>query len=406
MQNDLCLNNQFTFRKSNETNWMFVIASSLLLYSRLLSAIGLPTAINLVHYGLFFLWYVIVKIFGGMKLKKTDAPVLTMFVCIVFAALINKVSVVNVFLEFLLITQPFILFVILKDNRLSKRLVDRTLTIVFIVNMLFSFAQYFFFGLKSDGNKGIFLHFCMGHHVNGAIAIIACLYFYKKDYSLFIKIPIILLEALTVFLCDNKQSIAILFLAFAVLLLVSKPKQLIKILVPLILIAAVFLILVYEIESLNKVFGHFFENSAGSGEFQKLLFGFGPGMTCGRLAQMLPEYSILDALGATSPSQYSNIFELQQSHWLTHTTTGSSFFALLFSLAGVFGDLGIVGVLLLLFFYFYFFRKLKDNVSKLIFLYFFIHGCVFQWWEEPAFVFCCFVSIVVLEKKKSTTLID
>jgi hypothetical protein len=110
---------------------------------------------------------------------------------------------------------------------------------------------------------------------------------------------------------------------------------------------------------------------------------------------MLPQYPFLNQL-CTISENYDILFAYNQSNYLTNSVTGSSAWMMLFSWAGIFGDLGAVGVLVIVAAY----RKIykmsgTSFYGKLMIVLFVLHGCIFQWMDEPVFA-TVLISLVVL----------
>lgn len=103
---------------------------------------------------------------------------------------------------------------------------------------------------------------------------------------------------------------------------------------------------------------------------------------------MMTSYSNwLEPLGVTSSSITDEIFYANQNNYLSNSVTGSSFFSLMFSLAGIWGDLGIAG----LFCYVYIWLYILNNFCAQMLDRFFIvslmfFGVTFSWLEEPSFM--------------------
>ena len=111
---------------------------------------------------------------------------------------------------------------------------------------------------------------------------------------------------------------------------------------------------------------------------------------------MLPSYSILtEGLGATQSTVTDLILAAKQDHYLSNTATGSSLFALDFTFAGVWGDYGLLGLLLyvtmLILIWKIYCKDLK--AGKYLIITIFIYGIVFTWAEEPPFMFFIFAYI-------------
>ena len=118
------------------------------------------------------------------------------------------------------------------------------------------------------------------------------------------------------------------------------------------------------------------------------LFGLGPGHTIGRLGWLIPDYiQYLQPLGVTSTPITEAIFDVNDTHPLTNAKTGSSMFSLTFSWAGVWGDLGFLGLGVYLYLWYIVWCQLcLDNISKFFLINVLVFGGIFSWMEEPGYM--------------------
>ncbi|HEY9846767.1 MAG TPA: hypothetical protein V6D03_11295, partial [Candidatus Caenarcaniphilales bacterium] len=117
------------------------------------------------------------------------------------------------------------------------------------------------------------------------------------------------------------------------------------------------------------------------------MFGLGPGHTIGRLGLLIPDYlEVLQPLGATVSPVTGAILQANEGNWMS-AKSGSSMFALTFSWAGVWGDLGFIGLGVYLYLWFLVWRYLcVENLSKFFLISILIFGCIFSWMEEPGYM--------------------
>jgi hypothetical protein len=114
--------------------------------------------------------------------------------------------------------------------------------------------------------------------------------------------------------------------------------------------------------------------------------GLGPGHTIGRLGGwMLREYEdLLNPLGATRHPVTQEIWRAVSQSWLGNQ---SSMFSPLFGWAGIWGDLGILGLLSYLYLACVVWWCLcLDNISKFLLLSIAVFGLIFSQMEEPAYM--------------------
>jgi hypothetical protein len=116
------------------------------------------------------------------------------------------------------------------------------------------------------------------------------------------------------------------------------------------------------------------------------LVGLGPGHTVSRLgAWFLRDYaSILSPLGSTRTDIGQLSSDFIAGFWLT---SGSSLFSPIFGWAGIWGDLGILGIGAYLYLGFLVWKYFAtDDVTKVMLLSVFIIGFIFTQMEEPGYV--------------------
>jgi hypothetical protein len=116
------------------------------------------------------------------------------------------------------------------------------------------------------------------------------------------------------------------------------------------------------------------------------LLGLGPGHTVSRLgAWFLRDYaSILGPLGSTRTTIGQESMDFVAGFWLT---SGSSLFSPIFAWAGVWGDLGFLGIGAYLFLGFITWQYFGSNdFLKTILLSVFVIGFIFTQMEEPGYM--------------------
>jgi hypothetical protein len=286
------------------------------------------------------------------------------------------------------------------------------------IHLFFVYFQYFILRLQAYGGpdeiKGVFLRQGAGHHVGGAIALTTAVYFFVtfRNLSIWLRTFVTVAFAAGVVFSDSKQ-VVVVFLVSLVVLLITKlknPGEVLRYLVITIVAvgfvfwAAQFLFATafrYWSEPELFLSGIQFKYSTFSiitsyyDSPLNWLFGLGPGHTIGRLGWLIPDYiKYLQPLGVTSTSIAEDIFALNDANSLTNPKTGSSMFALTFSWAGVWGDLGILGLGAYLYLWFLVWRKLcLDNLSKFFLINILVFGAIFSWMEEPAYML--FIAILI-----------
>ena len=122
---------------------------------------------------------------------------------------------------------------------------------------------------------------------------------------------------------------------------------------------------------------------------------------------MIPYYEYLDILSLSKDKLTESIWIYQQSNYETNTTTGSSLFSLFFFWGGIYGDIGILGVIIYLMVWLKIIKQSKDKKISLFFLInILLMGYFYNWPEEPSFIFLAIVLIILsnsteLDQKKN-----
>jgi hypothetical protein len=389
-----------------------LVISTLILvtFSRLLEVLlGFPAIINLIHFpivaGIFFLTL------DKTRNKKNPLifGIIILFFVILLSGVINNAGLINIFLEFLLFAEPFLLLIILVNIDYSKESIHKLgkwLLFFGLVQIPFALYQYIVKPASSIGHtgpdaiKGTLLGMGAGHHVMGAIAIICAIYLLYSSHikPFWLKYALAILLLVLPIISDAKQTIFAFLISYGLLGItkIKNPKRVLK----YALIMCLFIALIFIVGKRLYPTAYFWEKDIMvRGLTQKFivfpiinsqhyspsgwLLGAGPGHTVGRLGFMLPKYwEVLEPFGATKSPITAMAW--QQADW---TAGVSSVFLPLFSWAGVLGDIGIIGFLVYIYLFWFVYRKFcKDDVSKILLISIFVFGWVFEWMEEPNFM--------------------
>jgi len=113
--------------------------------------------------------------------------------------------------------------------------------------------------------------------------------------------------------------------------------------------------------------------------------GLGPGHSTSRLASMIPYYGNFN-FSSSILTDY--VLFIQNMNYLTRVSTGSSIFSLYFFWGGIYGDIGFFGLICYLIFLLFLVNQNNlDKISIFIIINIFSFGLIFNWPEEPAFIF-------------------
>lgn len=386
----------------------------LLLLPRPLTYLGLPFFVNFLHFFFVFALYLIVLVFPVRSYDQFFPRLALLFVVICMSAILNGAGVINIFLDFLLLSEPFMILALMTRLSWSPSQTYKLTRLVFylmLLHLVFAYVQFLFLGADSDDVKGLFVAMGAGHHVGGAVALSAALFFFASfpPQAVFKRLVLPGLLATIVVLADAKQVIlvfgislgiiAILGMESLVVLRATKAFQSFKFTI----FPAALMLVIFPFAVSPDVVERFISNMLDGFEHKisvfsilwsfndsglNALFGFGPGHTIGRLAYLMPKYwHILVGLGPTRTPITNAIVFAEYAHWITGTYTGSSLYSLRFSWAGIWGDLGVAGVLSYMALWVLVWKRFcGDLLSKFFVCNILVFGLVFSWLEEPGYM--------------------
>lgn len=406
---------------TNSNLVLFGIATAL--FSRVLMPLKIPSPINFLH-------FVAVPFACGSVLlrsrsrdlkqiaisKQLIVGIFLLLVVTIASALVNDAGVINAVLDFLLLAEPFILILTIVCMPMSQEGFQRFRSSILrfaMINLLFAYVQKYVFRMDKligleDNVKGIFIGQGAGHVIGGSVALTFAIYYFvtAKAKPLWFRLVIVLACFNHIIISDTKQ-VLLSFIAGYVLLYLVNIKDIGKTLMYL-TIGAVFLgafyWAIYNIEALQpftvwirpEIYGPdgeatqlkmatfrivptYFESPIG------WWLGLGPGHTVGRLGGWMLEsyWSLLQPLGATMHPASKAIWQAVADSWLGDQ---SSLFSPLFGWAGIWGDLGLLG--LAAYFYLAFlvwWHVCVVDLSKYLMLTVLVFGLIFSQLEEPGY---------------------
>jgi hypothetical protein len=410
----------------------YILLSSLLLfgfytafYTRVLTAVKIPTIINFVH--LFVIPWACIFTLSKTPIKdrkQISATKELLFALFLFftinvaSALINHAGIINVLLNFLLFCEHFLLLLAIISVPMNQEKLQRFrahIIIAGIVNTFFAYFQYYVLQLQkvglagADNIKGVFIGQGAGHVVGASVALTFGIFYFlvAKKVPIWIRAIIFLATFWHMNMADAKQVILVLGLGWIVLLLtkVQNIGKFIQYFIPAIVIGVAFYWAtqnIPEFRAFNTWVRPEIYGPQGEATLLKIatfrivptyytsflnpLFGLGPGHTVGRLGGwMLKEYyELLIPLGATISPASNAIWDAVRQSWLGDQ---SSMFSPMFGWAGIWGDLGFLGLTSFMYIWLIVWRKLCfDDISKYLVICVFIFGLVFSQMEEPGYM--------------------
>lgn len=405
-----------------KSSTLVLLAFATAFLARLIEALGVPAAVNFLHFAT-------VPIACGVTLAKARSKnqrqltivqeillgLLVFLVLMCASGLLNNAGLINVVLNYLMLTEPYLLLLAIACIPMSLKSTETLrcwLERFGFLNLLLAFVQRFVLNLHlheglEDNIKGVFLKQGSGHVVGASVSLTFGTYylFTAKERPLWLRLSVFLATVIHVLISDAKQVLAV-FLAAMVLLFITKLKNIVEfvkysIAAILAVCVAVWLanngFLAWSIdmtlEGLQlKLVGFSIIPSFYHSPLNPLL-GLGPGHTIGRLGGwMLRDYwDLLSPLGATTMSVSDAVWTVVGASWFGDK---SSMFSPFFGWAAIWGDLGLLGLGTYLYLSFLVWCRLcSDDLSRFFLLTVFVFGLIFTQMEEPGYML--FMAILI-----------
>jgi hypothetical protein len=415
--------------KSKIKNLTLIITAFVsVFFPRIISSLGVPTIINFAHLLIVPVAFIVAIITTKTKDRKqkiifweTIFGSLFLLGIILASALLNQAGVGNAILDFILMTEPFMLLLAIVCIPLSTSRLDKLrgwLLGSAVVNLFLAVAQYFLieFGIMrvtslspADNVQGVFYLSGAGNYVSVSVSISVALYYFvtAKKKSIYFRYFWLLASIYQLLISDSKQ-ILVVFVAAWLFLSLTKLQNLGRSLMYLIALVLFLVGFYWAIQSLDIIGLGAFKYWAGRTElygpngegtqakisgirmiisyFKSPLnwfLGLGPGHTIGRLGGwILRDYSALLApLNTTIHPVTQEVWNFVRSNWVVQE---SSMFMPIFSWAGIWGDLGFLGLGAYLYLGYVVWNRLcHDDISKFLMMSMFVYGLIFTQMEEP-----------------------
>ncbi len=377
------LSNNLLFRRNN---LLFITASGLVLFSfatlffsRTIDQLGAPSLINFFHFFTIPLACVISLAKNQTQDRKAIASIqsliftiVTFFSINVLSAFINGAGLINAIINFLLLGEPFLLLLgvvclTIPGERITQ--IKHWILMFALFNLGLAYFQAFILRIPNPDNiYGAFFSVA-GATVSSIVSVAFAWYylFAAKNTLLIIRVLILYLVFLQIIVSDTKLVLGSFVLGF-VFFSISKIRF--KTLIYVCFSIALVIFFFWALENLPILRAYaiwinpeYFTDP--NSEFARakltafrfipqyydsvlnLLFGLGPGHTIGRLGGwMMNNYDyLLNPLGSTHP--YPNMAPeiMSAAFQESRNVAGTAMFGPLFSWAGIWGDLGILGLL-------------------------------------------------------------
>ena len=414
-----------------------ILAFATAFFPRTLDFVGAPSAINFLH----FVAVPIACIFSLVNcrtrnknqletIKLLIVGLFILFTIILISALVNQAGAINAAISFMLLGEPYLLIITIVALSLSPEKLayfKKWLYRFFFSHIVFVFVQKYVLKVDTwehlgmvgpDRIQGVFLISGAGHVVGSSVSLTFALYYFfnAKKCPLWLKIIILMAAVWNIILADGKQ-VLLSFMVAMILLFLIKLNDFVAAIKYIFGGAVIGTIFWWCIENLSAFSGFKTwirpEIYGPNGEATLLktaafriiptyyesilnwLFGLGPGHTIGRLGGwMLRDYvDLLSPLGSTVHIATKAVWRAVGQSWLGDQ---SSMFSPLFGWAGIWGDLGILGLAAYLYLAYIVWRyACKDDLSRFFLLTILVFGCIFSQMEEPGYMLsvACIIGI-------------
>lgn len=403
---------------------LVLIVFSTAFFPKVLLLFGAPSAIALAHLGL-------VPIFCLLALTQTQTRsraqvayvqellfAILLFLAVNLAsAALNQAGLVNALVNFLLLCEHFLFLIAIVSLPLSLWELKRFRNFIYIasfINILFAYAQRYGLNLQmqtgaQDNIKGVFIDGGAGHVVGASVTLTFGVYFFvvARRYSLLSRSVVLLAALWQMNLADAKQ-VLLVFLVAGGLMVLAKFQRIGRA-IQYFAIALVVLYTVYwaayNVPSLDGFLTWMRPEIYGAdGEATLLktatfrivptyydswlspILGLGPGHTVCRLGgwMLLNYWNLLGPLGATIHPASAEVWSVVATSWLGDQ---SSLFSPLFGWAGIWGDLGGLGLISFGCIWWVVWRRFcPGDVSKFFVLTVIVFGFIFSQMEEPGYM--------------------
>lgn len=399
--------------------YLIFLVMFLVMFSRVLSALGIPKFIDFAH----FLVILICLVLSWIHLKRTTVlltPIGLLCFAYILSGLWNEAGFVNIVLGFVLVAEPFVLlffYSIIRWNTKSTSILRNLVLFTIFSHIIFSYFQYFVLELTDDEVKGLFLGMNNGHHVGGALSMVGGIYFAASSFikNIWYKLVGCLLLFGQIIMADAKQVLLVFIISYFTYLVMFNRSYSIFLKILILVSGYFFVITMIQFvpgfsawdtsvisEAMGQKFSVFLLQASYFQSYANWILGLGPGHSISRLAWLMSDYiNVLEPLGVTFHDATSAIISSNQAHWMSNSITGSSLFSLFFSFAGIWGDVGFLGLMFYIWCWVIVWKIFVVHDSqKLLIISVVVFGIVFAYLEEPGFTLflCTILALLRYEK--------
>ena len=406
---------------------LIILAFCIVFYARVVASTIHLSLLNLLHFIVVPIVCVIALATTRIKDPKQIAICYSfliglsiLFGVTIASALLNHAGLINAIVSFMMLGEPFIFLLAIGCISMSLKSFIRVRNSLYWgvgINFLLAAIQkpaidtgrIYAGGLNgTDGCGGVFFVSGAGNYISATISVVFALYFSTRQQdSLYIKLAIAAAALWHILFSDSKQIMLAYGLAWMILILISIKDivKTLKLLIAFISISSIGLWCVQNVEAFGaytswarpELYGA--DGLAWYAKFYSIrsildyyqsplnwLLGLGPGHTVSRLgAWFLRDFAaILGPLGSTRTTIGADSMDFVANFWLT---SGSSLFSPIFGWAGIWGDLGLLGIGSYLYLGYLTWKHFGlDNSLKVTLLSIFIMGLIFTQMEEPGYM--------------------
>ncbi|EKU97452.1 hypothetical protein Lepto7375DRAFT_6643 [Leptolyngbya sp. PCC 7375] len=412
---------------------LLLISFATVFFPRLLESMGAPAPINFVHFIVLPAACSLVMLSSRHQSRRQLATVQALLVGLValFAiatasALLNNAGLINVFLGLMIISEPFIFLAALISVPFTQDSLDQFknwilrfgaihlgLAVLQKVGLTTGLLAHTRMTIE-DNIQGVFYLSSGGHVVGASASLVFGLYYYvsAKTMPVWIRTSVLAAVMAQVLFADAKQVILVAFLAWGCLIFskITDFKVAFQYIIAAGLLGYTFYWCIYNVDFFSAYRGwirpHIYGPNGDAtvlkttpfrvipnhyNSFLNWFFGLGPGHTIGRIGGwMIRDYwSLVGPMGATTHP----VTDLVWSRWRGNYLD-SSFFSPLWGWAGIWGDLGLLGLASYIYLWFVTLTRItKDDVSRFFVLNIIVNGFIFTLMEEPGFTLTSIVLV-------------
>ncbi|QUY44832.1 hypothetical protein [Acaryochloris marina] len=410
---------------------LILIGYATAFFPRLLSFFGAPSAINFIHFGVIPSISILVLFKTRVKIRKQINLVWDLMIGMAFlltitlvSAILNHAGIVNIVLQFLFQIEAFLLLAAIISIPMAGKSLHRFRKYLLgfaLFNLLLALAQSVLLpigiypkpkgGTFADNITGVF-----GGGGGSAANYVSCtisfyfaiyVFFYYKKVPLWLRMFLLLAACYQIQVSDSKQVFIALAFGYGILLL-TRLKNLFELVFHIVFIIVLTFIVAWILLNINiellepyqnwinrDIWG--FDGLAIWTKFSAFriipryfvsslnwLFGLGPGHTVTRLGGwVMRDYAtLLLPLGATTHAATKDVWAIVDISYLPREST---IYFPLFTWAGIWGDIGVVGFFSYIYLCSIVWRKIcVDEFGRFLLISSAILGCILTQIEEPA----------------------